>query len=101
MSDRPLFTWTPIIVALGSMLGAGSFFGFLVGRYTAEPTLSTMEAVIDRAGMRWSEEDTRRYCSESGYMHPAWDATLAGAEVLPARDGADVGTLVCYWKLKR
>ncbi len=99
MINRPY--WTPILAVVGAAFGAGIGTGFLVGFYSKSPTVSTMEAVIDRVGMRWSEQDTRRYCSESSYMHPPWDAHLAGAEVLPARDGADIGTLICYWNLKR
>lgn len=88
---------TPLVVFVGLVECAG----FVVGRISVKPTVSTMEAVVDRSGMRWSREDTRRYCSESGYMHPPWPAKLADAEVLSARDGADVGTLVCYWRLAR
>ena len=58
-------------------------------------------AVVDRSGMRWSREDTRSYCSTAGYLKPPFESTLVDAEVLPARDGADVGTLVCYWRLER
>ena len=94
-------SWVQVI-GFGLLVAGGVFgFGFFAGRLTAPPTMSTMEAVIDRAGIRWSSEDAKRYCSEFGYMRPPWDAALAGAEVLPARDGADIGTLVCYWKLKR
>jgi len=79
----------------------GGVCGIEVGRVTSPPTLSTMEAVIDRVGMRWDRNDTRRYCTSAGYMKPPFESTFVGGEVLPARDGADVGTLVCYWRLTR
>ena len=101
MSDYPLFSWTPVVIAIGSAIGVGFMVGFAAGRITSPPTLSTMEAVVDRSGMRWSREDTRSYCSTAGYLKPPFESTLVDAEVLPARDGADVGTLVCYWRLER
>lgn len=100
MSRIALPSWWQTIGFALFVFGGVFVCGFAAGRLTAPPTVSTMEAVIDRTGMRWNDADTRRYCSESGYMHPAWDAYLTSAEVLPARDGADVGTLVCYWRIK-
>jgi len=101
MSNYPLFSWTPIVIAISSMFGVGFMVGFAAGRITSPPTLSTTEAVIDRAGMRWSREDTRRYCTSAGYMKPPFESTFVDGEILPARDGTDVGTLVCYWRLAR
>jgi hypothetical protein len=96
------FSLKPILVAFGGVFGAGLTTGLLIGQVMASPTtLSTMEAVIDRAGMRWSRDDTRRYCTSAGYMKPTFESTFVDGEVLPARDGADVGTLVCYWRIAR
>lgn len=99
--SRIAFSWTLPLFAIGGFFGAGFGIGCMVGRLTAPPTLSTMEAIIDRRGMRWSKQDMRRYCSDVGYMHPPFPSRFVDAEVLPARDGADVGTLVCYWSIER
>jgi len=101
MNDRIAFSWTLPIVSLCGVFAAGFGIGSAIGRVPAPPTLSTMEAVIDRVGMRWSRDDTRRYCTSAGHMKPSFESAFVDGEVLPARDGADVGTLVCYWRLAR
>lgn len=97
MIDSDALPWIFATLGFGMVLACA--VGWCFGRVTAPPTLSTMEAVIDRPGMRWNEEDMRRRCSVQ--LQPPWSAYLTSTEVLPASDGADVGTLVCYWSLKR
>ena len=95
---RPFLT--PLFITLSSAFVVGGTAGYLVGRMTVSPTLSTLEAVIDRSGMRWSREDAERYCVTSDHMHPPFQASLVGTEVLAPESGAgDLGTLVCYWDI--
>lgn len=90
----------PALCALGGAFVCGGAIGYYLGRTTAPPTLSTLEAVIDRSGMRWSREDAERYCVTSDHMHPPFQASLVGTEVLAPESGAgDLGTLVCYWDI--
>jgi len=92
------FSWISIFVALFCAFGFGGMVGYTVGRAKAPPTVSTLEAVIDRSGMRWSREDAERYCTTSDHMHPPFQADLVGTEVIPGT-GSDVGTLVCFWDI--